>query len=229
MRENDTYLRGLLYTFRKNALVVLAALVLLPLQPYCGHAQEVAPASSAPPALPAGITLPRTGAVYLVDTKAGASALVQLHAAEIVSNSHAAGNLARGPVYVGPRASFELKGLNAPSGTDERRPALLVHLAGDDPELLRNRVHLIRLRQTADRRVVSRFSQNVFGGQRSKVYDDVPVSKQDVDPDVWLKLTPEQPLTPGEYCVVFMPKDTNAWPDAVYDFNVAINEAKPEK
>ncbi len=168
--------------------------------------------------------------MYLVNAKAGVpSPLVQLHPAEIVSNSHAAGNFARSMVYAGAHASLELKGLNAAAGTDERQPKILVRINGDDPELLRSRVHLIRLQQTKDRRVVSNYSQNIFGGQRTKKYDDIAVTKADAEPDVWLTLTPEEPLTPGEYCVVFMPKDANAWPDSVYDFNVAFDVAKPEK
>ena len=168
--------------------------------------------------------------MYLL--KAGAAAgspLVQLHPTEVLSNSRAAGNFARSMVYVGARASLELKGLNAVAGTDERQPKILVRISSDDPELLRSRVHLIRLQQTKDRRVVSNYSQNVFGGRRAKKYDDVPVRKADAEPDVWLTLTPEEPLTPGEYCVVFMPKDTNAWPDSVYDFNVAVDAARTEK
>lgn len=189
-----------------------------------GVSSSVAPVAT----LPADVVLPRAGTVFLLDTTSGKPSLLQLHAAEIVTNSHAAGNFARSMVYVGARASFELKGLNAPTNVDARQPGILVHLSGDDPELLRTRVHLIRLQQTKDRRVVSNYSQNVFGGQRSKKFEDVAVTKTDVDPDVWLKLTPEEPLTPGEYCVLFMPKDTNAWPDAVYDFDVAVDTAKPE-
>ena len=181
--------------------------------------------------LPAGVTLPRSGTVYLITPGVNGSVppLVQLHPAEIVSNSHAAGNFARSMVYAGPHASLELKGLNAVAGTDDRQPTILVRINGDDPELLRSRVHLIRLQQTKDRRVVSSYSQNVFGGQRAKKYDDVAVTKADAEPDVWLTLTPDEPLKPGEYCVVFMPKDATAWPDTVYDFNVAVDVAKREK
>lgn len=218
----------------RRALISSAALLVLTLPIFAASQEATSSPVGGGGALPAGVVLPRTGTVYILDTKvldtkATGPALVQLHPAEIVSNSHAAGNFARSMVYVGARASFELKGLNAPTSLETRQPSILVHINGDDPELLRNRVRLIHLQQTKDRRVVSNFSQNVFGGQRTKKFDDVPVTKTDVEPDVWLKLTPEQPLAPGEYGVVFMPKDTNAWPDAVYDFDVAIDAAKPEK
>lgn len=193
--------------------------------------EDVSSSSSSTPvaSLPAEIMLPRAGTIYVIDTRAGKPALLQLHAAEVVSNSHAAGNFARSMVYVGARASFELKGVSAATTVETQQPGILVHLTGDDPELLRSRVHLIRLQQTKGRRVVSTYSQNVFGGQRAKTFDDVAVTKADVAADVWLKLTPQEPLTPGEYCVLFMPKDTNAWPDAVYDFDVADTAAKSER
>ena len=193
-------------------------------------AQDGVSSSSAPAAtLPADIVLPRGGTVFVIDSKAGKPALLQLHAAEVVSNSHAASNFARSMVYVGARASFELKGTNAATNLQASPLSILVHLGGDDPELLRSRVHLIRLQQTKDHRLISNYAQNVFGGQRTKKFDDVPITKADVEPDVWLELTPDDPLTQGEYCVLFMPKDANAWPESVYDFDVAVDVAKPER
>ena len=41
-------------------------------------------------------------------------------------------------------------------------------------------------------------------------------------------MTPNGPLAPGEYAIVIMPKDVVMIPDAVYDFDVAFQEAKPE-
>ena len=128
-------------------------------------------------------------------------------------------------VYAGAHASVELK--NASANTSLTGPALvfLVRINGDDPELMRTRVHLIHLEQNHDRRVVSTYTQNVFGGGRAKHYDDIALVKQDAEPDVWLRITPETPLEPGEYGIVFMPKDTNLAPDAVYDFTVTSGGA----
>ena len=177
--------------------------------------------------LPDGTKLPNSGTVFFLKGSAPGVELLQLHPSEIVSNSHAAANFARSMVYSGPRASIELAGLSAATHLNSDNASFLVHLGGDDPELLRGRVTLIRMKQTKDRRVVSTYSQNVFGGQRTRIYDIVAVSKVDVADGNWLKLTPNAPLLPGEYGIVFLPKDSSLFPDAVYDFDV--DAAKPER
>lgn len=179
--------------------------------------------------VPAGVSLPSTGTVFAMGGGGKGTGLQQLHPSEIVSNSHAASNFARSMVYSGPRASVELAGLNAAVHLSNGNDAFFVRLGGDDPELLRGRVTLIRLTQTTNRRVVSTFSQNIFGGQRARKYNVVAVTKTDVPESSWLKLTPETPLEPGEYGIVFLPKDTAFIPDTVYDFDVAIDGAKPER
>ena len=210
------------------------SLLVMALVPGVAMAQQVAgngePASSSSSSsstsgtdasLPAGIALPKSGMIHAVDARSGGAVLLQLHPTEITSNSHAAGNFARSAVYAGPHSSVELKGAGAAIRLESAQASFLVRLTGDDPELLRGRVHLIRLQPTKDRRVVATFSQNIFGGQHSKKFDDVPIMKADVEPDMWLKVTPEMPLGPGQYGLAIMPKDPNLFPDVVYDFEVA--------
>ena len=167
--------------------------------------------------------------VHAVDLRNGGAIVVQLHPTEITSNSHAVGNFARSAVYAGPHSSVELKGAGSAVRLASAQTSFLVRLTGDDPELLRGRVHLIRLQPTKDRRVVATFSQNIFGGQHSKRFDDVPVIKTDVEPDTWLKVAPEMPLEPGEYGLAIMPKDPNLFPDVVYDFEVGMDADRPVK
>ena len=183
---------------------------------------------SSPEAAP-GISFPATGSVFALDKSSGAGNLVQIHASEIMSNSHAAGNFARSAIYVGARSSVELNGINAATNLSSEKTIFFVRLTLDDPEIFRNRVSLIRLKQSKDRRVVSSFSQNIFGGQRSRHYDEVAIRKVDVAGGAWLKIEPEAPLTPGEYGIVIMPKDPAFITDVVYDFDVAVNTAAPEK
>lgn len=166
--------------------------------------------------------------MYAIQSTSSGNMLVQLHASEIKSNSHAGSNFARGMVYSGPRASVELDGLNAETHLEGSGLSFLIRLGDEDTDLMRSRLTLVRLKQTANRRVVSTFSQNIFGGQRKREYDVVPVSKTDVPDANWVKLTPAQPLEPGEYGIVMMPKDVNLFPGEVYDFDVAFDSAKPE-
>ena len=176
--------------------------------------------------LPAGVSLPTSGMIHAVDARSGGAVLVQLHPTEITSNSHAVGNFARSTVYAGPHASVELKGAGSAIRLESAQTSFLVRLTGDDPALLRGRVHLIRLQPTKDRRVVATFSQNIFGGQHTKKFNDVPIVKVDVEPDTWLKVTPEMPLEAGQYGLAIMPKDPNLFPDVVYDFEVAMDTGR---
>lgn len=179
--------------------------------------------------LPAGVTLPAKGGTYIVETNSAESKLIQLHASEIRSNSHAASNFARSMVYSGPRASVELEGLNSAIHVHGTNAFILVRLSDDDSDLLRSQLTLVRLRQVANRRVVSTVSQNIFGGQRKREYDVVPIAKADISGANWVKLTPVQPLAPGEYGIVAMPKDPNLYSGTVYDFDIDVEEARPDK
>ncbi len=180
------------------------------------------------PALPPGITLPTKGTMYAVDTTGTQTNLVQLHANEIVSNSHAGSNFLRSMVYANLHASVELKGINADTHLQSSGLSFLTRLSDEETELMRKRLTLIRLKQTADRRVVSAYSQNVFGGQRGRQYDVVETTKTDVPDSDWVKLTPVKPLEPGEYGLVIMPKDASLFTDVVYDFDVDFREGKAE-
>lgn len=193
-------------------------------------AQMSSPAASHPAAshidgLPAGVAIPPTGTVFALDRKDDTSDPVQIHPTEVVSNSHAAGNFARSMVYVGGHASVELDGTSSSTDLTDGHESFLIRIGGDDPDLLRQRVHLVRLNPTKDRRVVISFSQNIFGGQRKKKFDDIQVKKSDAAKDTWLKITPQKPLAPGEYGIVFMNNDPAFVPDVVYDFKVVADSA----
>lgn len=204
---------------RKNSLLFFASLccAFFLSGQVVANGQEVAP----------GTTLPSTGTVYSVDLVDQKPALVQIHPTEISANTHAGSNFARSMVYSGPHSSIELKGISSAATLHTPEAVFYVRLLGsEDPEILRNRVKLIQLKQVKDRRMVSDFSMNIFGGQRRQHYEEVPVEKRDVPGGVWLKLVPEKALAPGEYGIVFMPKDPNFFADSVYDFTIANSEKK---
>ncbi len=172
------------------------------------------------PEVAAGISLPATGSIYGLDSQENKPALLQIHPTEIATNTHAGSNFARSMVYSGPRSTVELLGVSSAVTFHTSQPVFYVRLSGDDSEILRSRVRIIRLKTVKDRRVVSDFSMNIFGGQRKRQYDEVAASKSDLE-TIWLKLTPQSALEPGEYGVVFMPRDTNLIPETVYDFSIA--------
>lgn len=161
------------------------------------------------------------GAIFGLDSVDKKLSLVQIHPTEIVTNSHAGSNFARAQVFAGPHSSIELKGIRAAATFHTSQPVFYIRLSGDDAELMRNRVQIIRLRTDKDSRIVSDFSSNLWGGQKKRHYDEVAASKSDEPNATWLKLVPQSSLEPGEYGIVFVPKDSNLFADAVYDFNIA--------
>ncbi len=203
-------------TFR---IFALSSLLLCPSPNlFCRQAVNTSP--SAESKLTDGTALPGSGTVFVVQPGRSSAAPTQLHALEIVSNSHAAGNYARAQVFGGPHSSVELDGPAATTDFETDNLAFYVRLNGDDPEVQGSRVHLLRLQPNKKRRVVATYSQNVFGGQHKKSFEDVSVRKEQVQPGPWLKLTAQMLLSPGQYGIAFMPQDPNLFPDTVYDFAV---------
>lgn len=160
------------------------------------------------------------GTVFVVQAGSASASPTQLHASEIVSNSHAAANFARAQVFSGPHSTVELNGVSAQADFEVERLVFYVRLNGEDPDVLSSRLHLLRLQPTEKRRVVAKYSQNVWGGQHKKQYDDVAIRKEQLPGSTWLKLTPDQALAPGQYGIASMPQDQSLLPDTVYDFAV---------
>lgn len=177
------------------------------------------------PEVATGISLPSMGAIFGLDSLDKKLSLLQIHLTEIVTNSHAGGNFARAQVFAGPHSSIELKGISAAATFHTSQPVFYIRLSGDDAELMRNRVQIIRLRTEKDRRIVSDLSSNLWGGHKKRRFDEIAASKSDEPNETWLKLVPQSSLEPGEYGIVFVPKDSNLFADAVYDFNIAGDPA----
>lgn len=199
---------------------ILCATVLLSVQGQSrNNSTEVAP----------GITLPSTGTIYGLDNTAKGASLVQIHPKEVLADSHAGSNFARSMVYSGPHNSIDIDGATSATVFQSPQLVLYVRLGGDEPELLRDRVKILKLTPVKNRRRVTDFSMNIFGGHRSQHYDEVQVTKTEVPNSNWLKLVPQSSLEPGEYGIVFIPKDPNFFADAVYDFSVAGDPAPSKK
>jgi hypothetical protein len=177
--------------------------------------------AQSPQEMAPGVGFPSVGGVILLDTTGVAPRSVVVHATEIKSNAHAGGNFARGMVYAGAHSSIELDGTTSALTITNPSPTFFVRLPTDEPDIQRGRITLLRLKPTKDTRVVLDFSQNVFGGSRKRHIDAVAIVKTDVDGGAWVKVTPENPLPPGEYGITFLPKDQMLFADTVYDFTVA--------
>ena len=170
-----------------------------------------------------GITLPTDGdgTVYALDTGPNGPVLLHIQPHEVVTASHAATNFLRAQVYSGPHSSAEVDGPHAPTSLASTKAVLFMRIAGENAEIMRTWFHLLWLQPNKKRREVSDFSRNIFGGQRTRNVDDVPCSMETIEGTNWVKITPNDPLLPGEFAVALLPKDVGTYPEVVYDFSVA--------
>jgi len=201
-------------TMRTRTLIaVLALFGLIPCNAQTPQPTEVAP----------GITLPTggDGTVYALDTGPNGAVLLHIPPHEVVTASHAATNFLRAQVYSGPHSSAEVDGPHAPISLASTKAILFVRIVGENAEIMRSWVHLLWLQPNKKRREVSDFSRNIFGGQHTRNVDDVPCDMEMIEGTNWLKITPKDPLLPGEFAVAFLPKDVNQYPGVVYDFSLA--------
>lgn len=197
---------------RLNVFAVIALAGLIPCNALASNPVEVAP----------GVSLPTggDGTVYGLDLKSSGPVLEHIKPHEVLTVSHAGSNFLRSMVYAGPHMSAELDGNHSDTVISSTKAVFFVRLTGDEAEIDRARVHLLWLQPNKKRREITDFSMNVFGGQRSRNVDEVPSNMEMVEGTNWLKLTPNEPLLPGEFAIAFLPKDVNQQPSSVYDFNV---------
>lgn len=181
------------------------------------NAQTPKPIEVAP-----GISLPTggDGTVYALDTGPNGPVLLHIEPHEVVTASHAVTNFLRAQVYSGPHSSAEVDGPHAPTSLASTKSILFVRIVGENAEIMRSRVHLLWLQPNKKRREVSDFSRNIFGGQRTRDVDEVPCAMEMIEGTNWLKITPNDPLLPGEFAVALLPKDVGTYPEVVYDFSL---------
>ncbi|MCL2658987.1 MAG: hypothetical protein FWD64_00520 [Acidobacteriaceae bacterium] len=168
-----------------------------------------------------GITLPQTGIVFALDVVDEKPVLLFIPPSLITHNSHDGSNLLRRLFFMSPRTSIDLMGVHARVAESSANPAFYVRLYGKNLESLRSIVRLVRLQPQRDRRVVSILYGGALSPKRRRVYEDVSVTRVRLSDPSWVKLTPQTPLTPGEYSIAFMLPDPAQTAHEVYDFRIA--------
>lgn len=169
---------------------------------------------------PTPLTLPATGSMFATDVVNGKTSLVELRPSDISANHHAGKNFVRGLVAADPRNTLELAGASSATTLHTSHSTIYMRLSSDDPALTTERLTLLRVKPVDDHRVVATMRENIVGGHRERQQEEVPIRKGVAQGTSWLKVMPEAPLAPGEYAVVFAPKDTTSLSTKVYDFNV---------
>jgi hypothetical protein len=183
------------------------------------------------PLVAAGLRLPDSGGVFLLDQYRSQPQLVELVQNGGELNKQMSKNIVRAiinPIPTGSRQSIELKGTHAQAQAHQDSPAIYVDVTSSDsdangktpsPELNRpDRFKIVRVQGKKDSRVVSNVKISLLG-KLSSQEDIVPTKAEVVSGGEWVKLTPAHPLAPGEYALVEM-LDAKTINMFVWDFGV---------
>jgi hypothetical protein len=185
-----------------------------------------AQAQTAPEPIP-GVQITNGSFPWAVDVYEGKQQLVPIHHTNVGVNNHKAANVAGslgGSFFYKPKMTTEIEGAHARVALHSDKPVFYVHVMDDDPggdssaNLLANWV-IVRAKIDKDRRVLAQvnFTQLTGNAKRSDTQVDANVEKFS---DGWLKITPKEPLAPGEYALQPIPKVANTFSTVVFDFTV---------
>jgi hypothetical protein len=190
-----------------------------------------------------GVRLPDAIGVFLLDSFQGKPELVELSQSGGEISQERGKNILRAALnpFAGSKQSIELKGARAQVQVHVSRPALYLNVepaeassaksgessateATAHPALpLAGRYRIARLNRKKDSRVIGNLKV-ALTGKLSQQQELVPSTAKLFSPP-WVKLTPLEPLPPGEYAVVEMlgEKEMNLY---VWDFG--LDPAAPE-
>jgi hypothetical protein len=183
------------------------------------------------PLVATGLRLPNTGGVFLFDDFKGQPQLDELIQNGGELNKHTGRNILRSainPVALSSTQTIELQGLHARVQAHTGQPAIFLNIDTSDdsqPAFTQktpdkdqpaNRYGIVRVEQKKDVRVVGKLNVAVYG-KVSQKESWIPVTTAPLGE--WVKLTPTEPLPPGEYAVVELleKKQINLF---VWDFGV---------
>jgi hypothetical protein len=187
------------------------------------------------PLVAPGLRLPNTGGVFLFDQFNSQPQLVELVQNGSELNKHTGRNILRSainPLALSSTQTIELQGEHARVQAHVAQPAIYLNIDTSDnsqPQFTQkqdrdqqpNRYGIVRVETKKGTRIVGKLSVAMYG-KVSQKESWIPVATSPLGD--WVKLTPSEPLTPGEYAVVEVldKKQINLF---VWDFGV--NPAAP--
>ena len=188
---------------------------------------------AASPTVATGLRLPASGGVFLLDNVNSQRQLIELIQNGGELNKHTGRNILRAainPLALSSKQTIELKGSHARIQAHETQPTIYVNVdasdtgsdqpepaqAKKDTDVLPDRYRIVRLDQKNGNRIVGNLSIAVYGRVTQK---ENWIKTASTPVGAWVKVTPAEPLLPGEYAVVEMldKKQINLY---VWDFGV---------
>ena len=161
-----------------------------------------------------GLRLPDGGGVFLLDTYQGQPQLVELAQNGGELNRHMGRNILRAavnPLALSSKQTIELKGERAKVQSHVAQPAIYVDVDSSDSSTpsqtqpakngaqVAERYGIVRVEKKKGLRVVGNLNVAVYG-KVSQKENWIKTSTAAVGE--WMKVTPDEPLAPGEYAVV---------------------------
>ena len=183
------------------------------------------------PTVAPGLRLPSEGGVYALDIYLSEPQLLPLDQSTGQINKNVKRNVLRAAInpVSGSKSLIELAGSKAKIQIHAQLPAFYINLdanaeeetttssAKSGAELSWDRFRIVRAQVKGDKRIVGAVKTAVYGKASSEAA--VVVSNAEQLGEGWVKVTPKEPLTPGEYALAEMlgKQGMNSY---VWDFGV---------
>ena len=175
------------------------------------------------PEVAPGVRLPGSGGVFLLDKFQGKPELAEIvQNGSDVNNSGNKQSVLRAAInpFGSNKKAFEIKGEHAQIQAHLPRPVIYIDIdtGPQDAATVADRFRLIRTTAKKDARVVGNVKVSM-GGKVTEQTSFIPATVTKQGTGDWIKLTPSQDLSNGEYAVVEMltPQEMNLY---VWDFGV---------
>jgi len=201
------------------------------------------------PTVAPGLRLPPEGGVYALDTYLGEPQLLPLEQSTGQVNKNTKRNILRAAInpVASSKMTIELPGARSKTQVHASLPTVYVNLdsnAEDDSaadattsgkppaQLSWDRFRIVRVQVKGDKRVAGAVKTAVYGKTSSE--QDLVVADAEQLGEGWIKITPKEPLVPGEYALAEMlgKQGMNSY---VWDFGVHpdapanLSVIRPEK
>ena len=179
-----------------------------------------------------GLELPSHGHVWAREDFEGRAQLVQLKFVTTEVNSHTASNFLKtqaAPFVYKPKRSIEIAGARANVRLHD--PSASIYIRGyaisasddaaDAPETSTHMdLTLVKIESKKDRRIVSTIAFTQITGKAARSNQIIAATIEQLGNSEWQKVTPNEPLPPGEYALMCLPRGQNLFSGRVFDFAI---------
>ena len=178
-----------------------------------------------------GLILPSVGHVWARDSFDGRRQLIQLKYVPTEVDRHAGSNILKAnmaPFIYKPKQSIEIEGGAASVRLHDPDVSIYIRgygIASDDAAASAETstqmdLTLVKAESKKDRRIVSTIAFTQITGKAARSNQTIVLRIEKVGNTDWQKITPNEPLLPGEYALMCMPRGQSLFPTRVFDFAI---------